>query len=94
MAKYYLFGKYSQDALKQISDKRTQKAKEIIQGLGGAIKSMDALLGDHDLVFVIELPGSKEAVRASLALTKLTGISFKTSEAFAIDEFDKLASQA
>lgn len=31
MATYYLFGKYSQDSLKQISSQRTQKAKEIIQ---------------------------------------------------------------
>jgi len=93
MATYYLFGKYSQDSLKQISSQRTQKAKEIIQKLGGKVKSMEALMGDKDLVFVVDLPGTREAAKASLALTKLTGISFSTSEAIGIEEFDKLANE-
>ena len=91
MAMYYLFGKYSQPALKEISADRTKKAAGAIEKLGGRVKSMHALLGEHDLIFVVELPGSKEAMKASLALHKLTGIAFTTSEAFSIEEFDKLA---
>jgi len=93
MATYYLFGKYSPESLKQISGERTKKAKEIIQKLGGKVRSMDALLGEKDLVFVVDLPGITEAAKASLALTKSMGISFTTSEAVSIDEFDKLAKE-
>ncbi len=91
MATYFLIGKYSQQALGGISADRTKKAAAAIEKLSGKIKSMHALLGDKDLIFVVELPGIKEAMKASMSLAKLTGIFFNTSEAVSIEEFDKLA---
>ena len=52
MSTFIMFGRYSQDALKGISAKRTEKAREIIEKAGGKILSMYALLGKIDLVTI------------------------------------------
>ncbi len=93
MAIFFLFGKYSSEALKGISSDRTKKAGEIVKSLGGSVKSVHALLGDYDLAIVAELPGIREAMAASMSLHKLTGISFSTAPALPVEEFDKLAAE-
>ncbi len=85
-----MLGKYSPDALDGISAVRTKKAINHITSNGGILKSMYVLLGDYDLVLIVDFPGVKEAMQTSLALTRLTGISFATSEALTVDDFDKL----
>jgi len=42
----------------------------------------------------LEFPGSENAIAASVALNKLTGISFKTSPVVEVEKFDKLISEA
>ena len=90
MTTFFMFGKYSAQALSKISAERTRKAINAIQKLGGRVKSVYALLGDNDLVFIVNLPTAAQATLVSIALTKMTGISFKTSTAIPIDEFDKM----
>ena len=90
MATYFLFGKYSFDALKKMSSDRTKKVETLIEKFGGKVHSMYALLGDKDLVFILDFPSLADAMKASVAMTKLTGISFSTSPAVTVDEFDKL----
>jgi len=90
MQTFFMFGKYSAQALDKISSDRTRKAINAIQKLGGHVKSVYALLGDNDLVFIVSLADVGHATLASIALTKMTGISFKTSPAIPIDQFDKL----
>ena len=90
MATYIMFGKYSQDSIKIIDAKRTEKAKELIKEYGGEIKSGYALLGKTDLVLIMELPDLERAMKTSVALSKVLGISFTTSPAVSMDDFDKL----
>lgn len=90
MSTFILFGKYTTEALKGISAKRTEKATRLIQKYGGEVKAIYALLGPHDLALIAEFPGINEALQASVALTKLTGIGFTTSPAIPVEEFDKL----
>ncbi len=90
MATYLLFGKYSTDALKGISAKRTDEAKALIKKHGGELKAAYATLGGVDLVMVIDLPDTARAMATSAALAKLTGIGFTTAPAVSIEEFDKL----
>ena len=92
MAKFFMFGKYSADSVKAISPERTKKAGELIQKLGGKVQSIHALLGEHDLVLIADFPSAPEAMKASLGLNKMTGISFTTSLALPVDEFDQLFS--
>jgi len=93
MATYVMSGKYTAQALQQMSAGRTDKAVALIKQLGGTVKSMLATLGDRDLVLILDFPNTHQAIKASVAMTKLTGIGFTTVEAVPIDEFDKLVSE-
>ena len=94
MATFFMFGKYSSsETLKEISSKRTEKAVSLINKLGGEVQSMYALLGDKDIVLILTFPSIEKAIQASIALGKLTGISFTTMPAITADEFDKLMAE-
>jgi len=90
MATFLMFGTYSSEALKGISATRTEMAVNILKQAGGEVKSAYIMLGDKDLVLVVDLPGVEQAIQASIALTKSTGVSFTTSPAITVEEFDKL----
>lgn len=90
MATYFLFGEYSQEALKGISSKRTEEAETLIQSLGGKVKGIYALLGVYDIVVIAEFPETEKAMKASVSLTKMTGISFTTSPAVSVERFDEI----
>ena len=90
MATFFMFGKYSADAMKEISAERTKKAAELVKKYGGEVESAYALLGAHDLVLIVDLPDIDQAIKASVALSKLTGIAFSTAPAVTVKAFDKL----
>jgi uncharacterized protein with GYD domain len=90
MGTFFMFGKYSQESVKEISAKRTDKTKELIEKMGGKLVSAYALLGDVDLVIIVELPGNEDAVKLSVALSKMLGIGFTTAPAVTVDTFDRL----
>jgi uncharacterized protein with GYD domain len=54
---------------------------------------MYSLLGEKDLVFILTFPGIEQAMKASVALSKMTGISFTTLPAVTVEEFDKMMSE-
>lgn len=91
---FMMFGKYSSNALKGISSKRTEEAIELIKTNQGKVVSMYAVLGEHDLVFTLDFPDLEKAIAASFALNKLTGISFTTSPVVQVEQFDKLIADA
>ena len=90
MATFVLMGKYTPQALTDLSAKRTKDALGIIKKNKGEVQLMYATLGQNDLIFILDFPGVKEAMKASVGLTKLTGIGFTTSSAVPVDVFDKL----
>ncbi|UCC77917.1 MAG: GYD domain-containing protein [Anaerolineales bacterium] len=90
MGIYLMFGEYSMDSIGKISADRTVRANAVVKGLGGEIKGAYAILGEKDLVLIAEFPGTKEAMKASVELAKLLGISFTTAPAVTVEEFDKL----
>jgi len=87
---FLMFGKYTSEGVKGISSERTAKARDLIREKGGKVISMYAVMGEHDLVFTIDFPGADEAMAASVALYKLTGIHFTTSPVVDVEQFDKL----
>jgi uncharacterized protein with GYD domain len=90
MVRFLMLGKYSLEGVKGISAARTKKVVDIIKKAGGKVSSMYALIGTYDLAFIVDFPGISEIMKASVALTKSTGISFTTFPSLSIEEFDKL----
>ena len=90
MAKFFMYGKYSKEAMEGISPDRTKKALDLIAKAGGKVNSMYALLGKYDIVLITDFPGLAEVMKASIALNKLTGIAFTSFPAISIEEFDKV----
>jgi uncharacterized protein with GYD domain len=90
MATFFMFGKYTPEAIRQISIERTQQVVSAIKGLGGEITAMHVLLGKYDLLFCVNLPGIEQAVQASVTLGRLTGIGFTTCPSVPVETFDRL----
>ena len=93
MAIFFMFGKYSSEALKDMSAERTDKAVGLIKKFGGEVDSMYALLGEQDLVLIVNFPGVEQAMKSSVALTKMTGVSFTSSPAVPVKDFDKMITE-
>jgi uncharacterized protein with GYD domain len=94
MKTFFMFGKYTSEAIRDMSVERTQQVIAAIRELGGEITAMNALLGEYDLLFCVSLPDVEDAIKASVALNKLTGISFTTSPAVTVETFDELMSNS
>jgi uncharacterized protein with GYD domain len=94
MAIFLMFGKYSSEAVRNISSDRTERAREVIRKNSGKIISMYAVMGEHDLVFTIDFPDADKAVATSAGLYKLTGIHFTTSPVVDVEQFDTLLERA
>ncbi|MEW6719508.1 MAG: GYD domain-containing protein [Thermodesulfobacteriota bacterium] len=90
MPAFIMMGKYSSQAMKLISARRTANAQEIIGKCGGKLVTGYATMGETDIVMVMDFPGIHEALKASIALNKALGISFTTLPALPIEDFDKL----
>ena len=90
MSIFMMFGQYTPEALKGISPERTRQAVALIEENGGKVRSMYAVLGEHDLVFVLDFTDTEKAMAASVALRQLTGISFATSPVVDVEQFDSL----
>jgi len=93
MATFFMFGKYSAEAAKGISADRTEQVVQRIQTFGGQVTSIYALLGEHDLVLIVDFPGIEQAMKASVALSRTTGVSFTTSPAVGVEDFDKMIAE-
>jgi len=48
------------------------------------------MLGEKDLLFILAFPRMEQAMKASVALSKMTGIAFTTCPAVSVEEFDRL----
>lgn len=90
MPTYIMFGKYTSDSIEDISAQRTEDATKVIGDVGGKVISGYALLGETDLVLIVEFPSNEQAMKASVGLARLLEISFTTSPAVSVEEFDQL----
>ncbi len=93
MATFFMFGNYSSEAVKGINAERTNNAISLIRKFGGEVDSMYALLGEKDLALIVDFPGTEQAMKASIALGKSTGISFTTAPAVTVEKFDKMMAE-
>ena len=90
MPTFIMLGKYSGQALTEISADRTAWAYNLVKEMGGQVKEIYALLGEKDLLVIVDLPGVSEAIKVSASMSRHTGIFFATSPAITVDEFDNV----
>jgi uncharacterized protein with GYD domain len=90
MATFFMFGSYSRESTRKISAKRTDETKELIEKQGGKLTAGYALLGEKDLVLIVEMPSTEQAMKTSVALSQKLDIGFSTVPAVSIEAFDKL----
>jgi uncharacterized protein with GYD domain len=93
MPKFVFFGNYTSKAMEGMSAERTRQANSLVEKFGGEITAGYALLGETDLVFIGSFPSIEKAMQASVAVSKLTNITFTTAPAVSIEEFDKLVEE-
>ncbi len=93
MNTFVMLGRYSSQALKTASAARTRKAEHIIGRAQGKIRAMYALVGEYDLMLIVEVPSIESAIKVSAGLTRLTGISFTSVPAISVNEFDRLITE-
>jgi uncharacterized protein with GYD domain len=90
MTTYLMYGKYSSEALKGIGSKRTGEAHRLINENGGEIVAQYTLLGENDLLLIVNFPSVEDVIKSSVALNKLTGISFNSIPAITVEQFDEI----
>jgi uncharacterized protein with GYD domain len=90
MATYLMLGQYSEGSVKEISAKRTKDALAMVKQYGGKVKDGYAMLGEQDLLLILEAKDNPTAMKISVGLSKLLGIAFTTAPAVSMEEFDKL----
>jgi uncharacterized protein with GYD domain len=90
MKTFLIFGKSTSSELKEISIKYRAEVVSLVAGLGGDVKSMYVMLREKYLVLILAFPEIKRAMKASMALSKLTGISFRILPAVPVDEFNEI----
>ncbi|MCF8030189.1 MAG: GYD domain-containing protein [Desulfohalobiaceae bacterium] len=91
MTTFVMVGKYTIQAMEEVSSERTKSVENYIKTLGGKIKDIYVLLGEYDLVLIVELPSEEKAIQASLGLSKITNINFTTYPAISAENFDQMA---
>ena len=90
MRTFLIFAKSSPQELKEISLKYRAEVVSLVNSFGGNVRSMYVMLKERYLILTLSFPEIKTAIKASIALSKLTGISFTTSPAVFIEGFNNI----
>ena len=90
MTTFFMFGKYSAESIKGMSAERTKEVSQEIEKLSGKVNDIYGLMGDYDLVLIVDFPNLEDAVKTSIKLNRMTGISFTTSTAIPVGTLDDL----
>lgn len=93
MHTYLMFGKRSAHAPHNLNNWRTEVGRRIIGDLGGTLTDGYALLGEYDLCLIAQFPRMADAMRAAVALSKATDMSFRTCAATSLDELDEVIAE-
>ncbi len=92
MQTYVTLWKYTKDGLMDIkkTSRRFGLVKKIIKGAGGKLVSIYGLIGEYDLITVIEMPDEKAMTLAILKICSTGRITSRTMTGLSIDDFLKI----
>ena len=89
---YVTLWKYTKDGLVDIkkTPKNFELAKKIIKNAGGKLLSVYGLIGEYDVITVMEMPDEKVATSTILKICSTGRITSQTMTALEIDDFLKI----
>lgn len=95
MQTYVTLWKYTKDGLMDIkkTPKRFEFVKKVINSAGGKLLSIYGLVGEYDVVTVMEMPDEKAAAATILKICSTGRITSQTMIALPVDEFLKIAKE-
>ena len=89
MATYIVFADYTEQGLANIkqSPDRLDAVRKLVADHGGEIKSIYLMMGEHDIMTVMEAPNDDTAAKLLLTISAEGNIRTKSYKAFTEDEF-------
>ena len=95
MHTYVTLWKYTKDGLVDIkkTPKNFELVKKIIETAGGKLLSIYGLVGEYDVITIMEMPDEKVAAATILRICSTGRITSQTMTALSIDDFLKIAQQ-
>ena len=95
MQTYVTLWKYTKDGLMDVkkTPKRFEFVKKVINSAGGKLLSIYGLVGEYDVVTVMEMPDEKAAAATILKICSTGRITSQTMIALSVDEFLKIAKE-
>ena len=92
MAKYIMLLNYTQQGIANIKESpaRLDKARDLLQTLGGEVKDFYLTMGSHDIVVVIEAPDDETVAKFVLTAGSHGNVRTTTLKAFSEDQFREI----
>jgi len=69
---------------------RAKAAKALLEKLGGKVKQIYLTSGDHDIVFIADIPDGDTMAKFSLAVAAQGNVRTHTVRGWTEDEFEKI----
>ena len=95
MQTYVTLWKYTKDGLMDIkkTPKRFEFVKKVINSAGGKLLSIYGLVGEYDVVSIMEMPDEKKAAATILKICSTGRITSQTMIALSVDDFLRIAKE-
>lgn len=95
MPAYVTLWKYTRDGLMDMKNtpNRYEAVKKIISNAGGKLLSIYGLVGEYDVVTIMELPDEKVAAATILKICSKGRITSQTMTAIPIEDFLKITKE-
>ena len=92
MSTYILLINYTQQGIENIKESpaRLDKARDLLQTLGGEVKDFYLTMGSHDIVVVIEAPDDETVAKFVLTAGSHGNVRTTTLKAFSEDQFREI----
>ena len=95
MSTYVTLWKYTRDGLMDMKNTpdRYEVVKKIINDAGGKLLSIYGLIGEYDVITLMEMPDEKVAASIILKICSKGRITAQTMTALSIDDFIKIVKE-
>jgi uncharacterized protein with GYD domain len=89
MQTYVTLWKYTKDGLMDIkkTNKRFEFAKKVVKDAGGKLLAVYGLIGEYDLITVMDMPNEKVAAATILKICSTGRITSQSMTALSLEEF-------